>query len=167
MFKFKGGQPQALWWPLVLAGTNSLMEGPPDKFRYQITDFNQLEGWQLWLHPSHCWPAHENGTLWASQGHHQCFRTGGSNYWRSGVTSRPSGLHHQWLRSDFYVQVLVLALLLLWYQKTTLHRVTPSNKQADGMTKQYDGGIPSSLRQLLTERLGKTLTNNRVCLQQC
>ena len=43
MLRFKGSQTQALWRPAVLAGTNSLMEGPFDGFRHKITGFNQLE----------------------------------------------------------------------------------------------------------------------------
>ena len=167
MFRFKSSQAQALWWPLVFAGTDWSMERPLDRFCHRITNLNQLEGWQLWLYLSYRWPAHKNDALWASQGHHQYLRTSGSNYRRSGATSRPLGLHHQWLRSDFYVQILVFALLLPRYQKTTLHRIPPPNRRADGMTEQHNWGVPSSLCQLRTEQLGKILTNGRVCLQQC
>ena len=166
MLRFKGSQTQALWRPAVLACTDSSMEGPFDGFRHGITDFNRLERWQLWLHPSHRWPAHKNGVLWADQGYYRCPRTGESNYWFSGATSGPPGLHHQWSRNDFYIQVLVFALLLPRYQKTTLHCVLLSNRWVDGTTKQYDGGISLSLYQLQIECPGKTLANGQVCIQQ-
>ena len=164
MLKFKGGQAYALWWLSVLACIDSSMERPLDGFCHWIIDFNQLERWQLWLHPSHCWPTYKNSALWANQGHYQWPRIGKNNYRRSGATSRPPELHYQWPRSDFYIQVLVLALLLPQYQETTLHRVPPLSRRADGTTKQYDGGIPSSFRQLQTKWLGKTLADDRVCV---
>ena len=160
MFKFKGGQVQALWWLSVLANNDSSMEGPFNGFCHRITNFNRLKGWQLWLQPGHRWMAHKNGVLWTSQYHYQCLRTGRSNYRRSDATSRPLGLHHQWPRSDFYVQVLVLALLLFRYQKTTLYRVPPSKKRAYRTTEQHNGGVPLSLRKLRIEWLGKTFTNS-------
>ena len=71
---FKGSQTQALWRPAVFAGTNSLMEGPFNRFLHGVTDFNQLERRKLWLHPDYHWLAYKNGVLWASQGYQRCFR---------------------------------------------------------------------------------------------
>ena len=83
MCGFKDSQTQALWQLAVLADINSLMEKPFDGFCYKITNFNQLKRWQLWLYSSHCWLAHKNGVLWASQGHHWCSRASQS-YLRYG-----------------------------------------------------------------------------------
>ncbi len=53
----------------IAAGTYASLEG---RFCHGVAHFHQLERRQLWLDPSHHWPAHENGTLSASQGHNWC-----------------------------------------------------------------------------------------------
>ena len=49
--------------------------------------------------------------------------------------SRSSRLHYKQPESDFYIQVLVPALLLPRHQVTTLHHVLPLDWQTDGTTK--------------------------------
>lgn len=58
------------------------------------------------------------------------------------------GLHHQWQKSDFYIQVLVFVLLLSRYQETTLHCISLSNRQVDRTTKQHNKSIFLSFCQL-------------------
>ena len=125
-----------------------------------------LERRQLRLNSCHSWSFDQDGILWASQSHHQYSRTGESDYRRGGATSWPLGLNYQWPRSNFHIQVLILALLLPRHQETTLYHVLPSNRRANGTIKQHDGSIPSCLCQLGAEWLGIAPTNGKVCLQQ-
>ena len=132
---FKSCPPQALWRSTVLACTDSPMEGPLDGLRDGFTAFCWLEGRQLRLDSRHSRPLDQDSALWASQGHHRRSRTSGSDHRRSCTTSRPPRLHHKWPGSDFYVQVLVLALLLPRHQATALHRVLPSDRRTDRTTE--------------------------------
>ena len=61
---------QAIRWLTIFAGFYPLLEGLIDRFCHGFANFDGLEGRQLWLNPCHCRPAHENGSLQASQGHH-------------------------------------------------------------------------------------------------
>ena len=94
LFYFKDHLPQALWRPTVLTCIDSPIERPFDRLCDRLTIVPQLKGWQLWLDPCHCWPLNQNGTLRASQSHHQYSRTSKSNYWRGDTISWPLGLHY-------------------------------------------------------------------------
>ena len=162
---FKNCPLQVLWRPTVLTWTDSLMEGPLDRLCDRFTAFCWLEERQLRLDSRHSRPLDQDGALWASQGHHRRSGTSGSDHKRGCTASRPPRLHHKWLGSDFYVQVLILALLLPRHQATALHRVPPSDRRADGTTEQHNGGISSSLCQLRTKWLGQASTDGGVRLQ--
>ena len=104
-----------------------------------ITPFSLLStGWPRWCTQT-------------SQSHHQCSKTSESNHRHGGTTSRPPRLYHKRPRSDFYVQVLVFALLLPWHQATTVHCIPPSDQRKDETPKQHDKSIPLCLCKLGAE----------------
>ena len=142
------------------------MEEPLNGLCDRFTAFCWLEGRQLQLDSRHSRPLDQDGALWASQGHHRRSGTSGSDHRRGCTASRPPRLHHKWPGSNFYVQVLVLALLLPRHQAMTLYRIPPSDRRTNGALKQHNRSIPSSLRKLGAKWLGTTLINGRVCLQQ-
>ena len=162
---FKGYPPQALWKLIVFACTDSLMEKPFHELCNRLTVVFWLKRRQLWLDPRHCWPANQDGALQTSQSYHQYFWTSGSNHRRGGATSRPHRLHHKWLESDFYLQVLILTLLLTWHQATTLHCIPPSDRRTKRVTKQHDRSILLCLRKLGAKWLSTALINGGICLQ--
>ena len=163
---FKNCPPQALWKLTVLVCTDSPMEWTLDRLSDRFTAFCWLEGRQLQLDSRHSQPLDQDGILWACQGHQQRFGTSGSNYRRGCTTSRSPRLHHKWPGSDFYVQVLVLALLLPRHQVTALYHVPPSDRLANGTTEQHNGSIPSCFLELGAEWLGTALINSGVRIQQ-
>ena len=126
---------QALWGPAVLACTNSLVKRPLDKLCNRLTIVSCLEEQQLWLNSCHCRPFDQDNAIQGNESHHQCSGTSKSNNWHGNIISWLSRLHHQWLRSNFYVQVLVYTLLFFRHQEMTLHRILLSNKQADRITE--------------------------------
>ena len=162
---FKSCPPQALWKPTVLACTNSPLEEPLNRLCDGFTAFCWLEGRQLRLDSRHSRPLDQDGALWASQGHHRRSGTSGSDHRRGCTASWPPRLHHKWPESDFYVQVLVLALLFLWYQTEAPNRIPPSDRWSNQEVEQHHKSLPLSLCQLRTKWLGKASTNGRVYIQ--
>ena len=142
------------------------MEGSLYGLCDRITVVFWRERQQLQLYSCHCWLVDQDGVLQTSQSHHCCYGTSGSNHKRGGTISRPFKLHHKGLKSDFYIQVQVFALLLPWYQTTTFYHIPLSDQWINGTPKQHNRSIPSCFCKLRAEWLGMALTNGGVCLQQ-
>lgn len=51
----QGGLPKALWWPVVVPSFYTLTEKSHNRFCHRVTDFYQLETWELWLDPYYHW----------------------------------------------------------------------------------------------------------------
>ncbi len=57
-------------------------------------------------------------------------------------------------------------MLLLKHQKEAIYYLLPSNRWPDQETKQHNGSVPQSFCQSGARRLGKTVTNSGIYLQQ-
>ena len=126
---------QAIRWLTILAGSYPLLEGLINRFCHGFANFNKLEGRQLWFNPCHRQPAHEDGSLQASQGHHQCLGPSRGHYWRSSEVSRPPRLNRHRPGVFFHLEVLVIAMLFPWYQAETLHRLLSANRRPNWEAK--------------------------------
>ena len=131
MPSLKSSPTQAIRWLTILAGSYLLLEGLIDRFCHGFTNFDGLKGRQLWLNPCHCWPAHKDGLLQASQGHHWCLRPSRGHYQRSSKVSQPPRLNCHRLGVFFHLEVLIIAMLFSWHQAETLHCFSPTNGQPD------------------------------------
>ena len=120
---------QAIRWLTILAGSYPSLEGLIDGFRHGFANFDGLEGRQLWLNPRHCRPAHEDGSLRASQGHHRCPGPSKGHYQRSSEASRPPRLNCHWLGVFFHLEVLIIAMLFLRHQAEIFHRLSAANER--------------------------------------
>ena len=118
---------QAIRWLTILASSYPLLERLIDGFRHGFANFDGLEGRQLWLNPCHCRPAHKDGSLRASQGHHQCLGPSRGHYRHSSEASRPPRLNRHRPGVSFHLEVLVIAMLFPRHQAETLHRLPPAN----------------------------------------
>ena len=123
--------PQVLWGLTVATGANTLLEGPFIGFRHGITDFNQLKGRKLWLHPSYHRSAHENSALWASQGHHWYSGVSWSHFRHGSPAPWPLQFNHIRYRLIVHLQILIIALLLPWHQTKTLNCLPSSDRWPD------------------------------------
>lgn len=97
----------------------------------RFTIVYQIEKWQLWLDLYHCQLLDQNSIIQISPSYHQYSKTNIGHYWHSDVISRLFQLYHWWPQSDFNIQVLLFALLLSWYQKTTIYHISSLNKWAN------------------------------------
>ena len=122
---------QAIRWLTIFVGSYLLLKGLINRFHHGFANFDRLEGRQLWLYPRHRRPAHENGSLRASQGHHQCPGPSKGYDQRSSEASRPPRLYHHRLGVSFHLEVLVIAMLFPWHQVETLHCLPPANGRSN------------------------------------
>ena len=127
MPSLKSSPTQAIWWLTILAGSYLSLEGLINGFRHGFANFDGLEGRQLWLNPRHRRPAHEDGSLRASQGHHRCPGPSRGHYQRSSEASRPPRLNRHQPGVFFHLEVLVIAMLFPRHQAETLYRLLLTN----------------------------------------
>ena len=127
MSSLESSPTQAIQWLTILAGSYPLLEGLIDGFRHGFANFDGLEGRQLWLNPRHRRPAHEDGSLRASQGYHRCPGPSRGHYRHSSKASRPPRLNCYRPGVFFHLKVLVIAMLFPRHQAETLHRLPPAN----------------------------------------
>ena len=134
MPSLKSSPTQAIQWLTILAGSYLLLKKLIDGFCHGFANFDGLERKQLWLNPRHRWPAHKDGSLQASQGHHQCPGPSRDHYQRSSEASRPPRLNRHRPGVSFHLKVLVIAMLFPRHQAETLYRFLPTDGRSDQKT---------------------------------
>ncbi len=148
LFGFKGTPPQAIPRSLIVAHSYSSGERPINRLGHRPPNLSRLEGWKLRRDIGHHQPAHENGTLRASQGHDGCTGSSRGDHRCGCTSSRSSEVNCYRSRLAFHIQILVLTMLLPRIQKKAIHSLLPSNKWPDKETEQHNGSVPQSVHQL-------------------
>ena len=131
----KSSLAQALWWITIFANSYLSLEGFIDKFYHLFTNFDRLEVRQLWLNPCHCQLAHKNGSLQASQGHHQRPGPCWSHHQRGSEISRPLRLNCHWPGVVFHLKVLVITMLFPRHQVEAIYCFPPADRWPDREAK--------------------------------
>ena len=127
MLSLKSSPTQALWWLTILANFYPPLEGFIDGFCHGFASFDGLEGGQLWLDTCHRQPAHEDGSLRASQGHHRCSGPCWGHHRRGSEASRPPGLNRHRPGVALHLEVLVIAMLFPRHQAEAINRLPSSD----------------------------------------
>ena len=119
MSDLRNSPAQALWWFTILASFYLLLKGFINGFYHWFSNFDRLEGRQLWLNPRHCQSAHKDSSLWASQGQHWRSESCWGHYQRGNEASRPPRLNHHRPRVAFHFKVLLIAMLFITFYPQT------------------------------------------------
>ena len=131
MFGLESSPAQTLWWLTILANSYPPLERFINAFCHWSTNFDGLEGRQLWLNLCHRSSAHKDGSLWISQGHHWRPKPCWDHHWRGSKALRPLRLNCHRPGVTIHLKVLVIAILFPRHQTKTLHRFPPPDGWAD------------------------------------
>lgn len=96
-----------------------------------------MERWHIQLNPSYNWSAHEDDTLWANQGHHWYSWPCKGHFRCGSKIPRLVQLNCKWLGLSFYLEILVMTMLLPWNPAKALHCFPSPNWWLDQEEKQY------------------------------
>ena len=131
MFGLKSSVAQALWWVIILTYSYIPLERFFNRFYHWFTKIDGLDGRQLWPNTQHHWPACEDCSLQASQGHYWYFRHNKGHYWNIGEASRLPRHNCYQLWVAIHLKVLVIAMLFFRHQEKILHRLLIINERPD------------------------------------
>ena len=165
LFTFEGSSPQAVYRSLVIACSNSSVEGLVNELYYRSLYLSRLKGSQLWVDISHCWPTYKKSPLYTSQDYDQCIGSSKSDHRYGCSLARSSGVNCDGSRLFFHIQILFVTVLLPRNQKDAIYSFLPSNKLPNRETKLHNRGISQSIYKLRVRWLDKAIVNSSIFLQ--